>query len=201
MLAAMNALKARLAEEAGLTVGEVEVQLFSTREEYNLALGTTAPADQVGNVIDAGHIWMLAPNRGTAAERADILKGVQVELTRATLWRVQGLTRWMTDGIASYEARLWDSAREQYMRSLVGMRRVAGLRALDGPAYNYLGGAIAAHTAIDYLVRTYGVSALARLVAAVPTNTLDQAFTSAVGVSFTDFDRAWTAYVLATYGR
>lgn len=194
-------IEARVGQELGIRLGEVEVRLFSSRDEYNQALGVTAPADQVGNIVDANHIWLLAPNAANAGEQADILRGVQVELVRVALMQIPNLPLWVRDGVASYEARLWNDARQQYMRSLVLMRRIASLRGLDGATYNYLGGAVTAHTVIEYLVRTYGAPKLAAFLQGLRTVTMEQAMSASLGVTFSEFDRGWMAYVQATYGR
>jgi hypothetical protein len=199
VLDAMLVIKTRLAEETGLSVGTVNVQLFSSREEYNQALGATAPADQVGNIVDNEHIWMLAPSSDNQAERADILKGVEVEITRLALNSVPNMPGWLRDGLASYEARLWNDARQQYMRSLVLMRRIASLRGLEGQTYNYLGGAITAHTVVEYMVKTYGIGVLPKLLTALQDRPFDLALRDSAGVAFADFDRAWVAYVTMTY--
>jgi hypothetical protein len=201
VLEAMVALRPRLAEETGLNTGPVEVKLFASRDEYNQAVGITVPADQVGNVVDAGRIWLLDPGKTPANERGDILKGVQVSLAKATLMQIPGLPLWFTEGIASYEARLWNDYRDAYMRSLVAMRRLASLRALDGWAYNYLGGAVTAHTVITYLVNAYGAQALPALVGAMATQDFDEAVSSTLGVTYAEFDRSWLMYLQATFGR
>jgi hypothetical protein len=195
----MQIIKTRLAEETGLSLGTVNIQLFSSREEYNQALGTTVPADQVGNIVDEEHIWLLAPNRTDAAENADILKGAQVELARLALNPVPNMPTWLRDGLASYEARLWNDARQQYMRSLVSMRRIASLRGLDGQTYNYLGGAVTAHTVVDYMVTTYGIGVLPKLLSALQDRPFEQALLDSAGVAYADFDRAWIAYLNKTY--
>ena len=201
VLDAMMEMKGRLGKDLGLSVGRIDVRLFSSRDEYNRALGTTVPADQVGNIVDPEHIWLLAPNRDNPTEYADILKGVQVEVARLALSQVAMLPLWLRDGVASYEAQLWNDAREQYMRSLVAMRRLTSLRGLDGQTYNYLGGAVTAHTVVDYLVKTYSMQQLAGLLEALRTRPLDQALRDTLSISLSDFDRAWVAYVTSTYGR
>ncbi len=201
VLNAVVAIKTRLAEDLSLTVGDIEVRLFSNRQEYNEALGATAPADQVGNIVDQQHIWLLSPTASNATEQADILKGVQVEVVRLALFQVGNMPQWLRDGISSYEARLWNDARQQYMRSLVAMRRIASLRGPDGVTYNYLGGAVTAHTVIDYLTRTYGPPALTRLLESLKTRSFEQALRESTGAGLSDFDRAWVTYVNQTYGR
>ena len=200
VLQAMNDIQNRMTTELGLAPGTVEVRLFSSRQEYNTALGSTAPADQVGNIVDEQHVWLLAPNASRPAEMADILKGVQVEIVRLALQQTAKMPQWLRDGLASHEARLWNDARTQYMRSLVTARRITSLRALDGNSYNYLGGAVTAQTVIDYLVRTYGVERLPTLVSALKTQPPDQALSDVLGVTFNDFERGWLAYVNSTYG-
>jgi hypothetical protein len=201
VLDAMDTIQARLSEEVGVNVGTVEVRLFSSRDEYNAAIGVTVPADQVGNIADSTHIWLLAPHQDNPSERDDILKGIQVEVTRQVLGQTPNMPLWMRDGIASYEARLWNDARQQFMRGLVSMRRLASLRGLEGQTYNYLGGSVTAHTVIDYLTRAYGMQGLVNMVASLKTLTLEQAIQSVLGVSYSEFDRNWLNYVRTTYGR
>lgn len=201
VLDAMDLIQTRVSQEVGLEMGKTEVKLFATRDDYNAALGLTAPPDQVGNIADDTHIWLLAPHAENTVERDDILKGVQVEMTRQVLARIANMPLWMRDGIASYEARLWNDARQQFMHSLVTMRRLASLRGLEGQTYNYLGGSVTANTVIDYLTKTYGTDGLIRLVADLKTHTLEEAFPAVLGVSYSEFDRNWVSYVRTTYGR
>jgi hypothetical protein len=199
VLDAMAAISGRISQDLGLSVGAVEVRLFSTREEYNQMLGATAPADQVGNIVDRQHVFLLAPNKRAAVEYEDILKGLQVEMVRLALMDIANVPAWLRDGVASFEAGLWNEARQQYMRGLLGIRRVASLRGLDGPSYNYLGGAVTAHTVVEYLTRTYGPEVLPKMLEAMKTQTFEQALRTAAGVSFSEFDRGWLAYVTKTY--
>jgi hypothetical protein len=201
VLDALSAVKRRLSDELGLATGPVEIRLFPNRQAYNEALGTTVPADQVGNIADSGHVWLLAPRSDNPTERDDILKGAQVEIARLALSQVPNLPTWLREGAASYEGRLWNDARQQYLRSLVAMRRITTLRSLDGSSYNYLGGAVTAHTVVDYLVKTYGVAQVARLVDALKTKPLDQALQDTLGASYAEVDRGWMQYLNQTFGR
>jgi hypothetical protein len=200
VLQAMNDIADRMASDLGVASGPVEVKLFSSRQDYNTALGATAPADQVGNIVDEEHVWLLAPNASRPSEESDILKGVQVEIVRLALQQMANVPQWMRDGLASYEAQLWNDERTQYMQSLVASRRITSLAALGGSSYNYLGGAVTAHTVIDYLVRTYGIERLPSLLSALRTETLDQALYDVCGVTLSDFGQGWLTYVYDTYG-
>jgi hypothetical protein len=201
VLDALSAAKRRLSDEMGLTTDPVEIRLFPNRQAYNEALGTTVPADQVGNIADSGHVWLLAPRVDNPAEREDILKGAQVEIARLALSQIPNMPTWLREGAASYEGRLWNDARQQYIKSLVAMRRITSLRSLEGASYNYLGGAVTAHTVVDYLAKTYGVPQVARLVDALKTKTLDQALQDVLGVSFAEVDRGWLQYLNQTFAR
>lgn len=194
-------IKDRISNELGLGVGTIEIRLFSTREEYNTALGTTVPADQVGNIVNRQQVWLLAPRADNAVERQDILKGVQVEIVRLAMLDVANMPAWLRDGLASYEARLWDDARQQFMRGMVAMRRITSLRALDGPTYNYLGGAVTAHTVVEYFVSAHGAAALPTLVENMMTLPFEQALQRTTGATLAAFDRGWVAYVNSTYAR
>jgi hypothetical protein len=201
VLDALSAIKRRLSDEVGLATAPVEIRLFPDRQAYNEALGTTAPADQVGNVADSGHVWLLAPRADNPTERDDILKGAQVEIARLALSQVANMPAWLREGVASYEGRLWNDARQQYLKNIVAMRRITSLRGLDGASYNYAGGAVTAHTVVDYLVKTYGTSQLTRLVDALKTETLDQALQETLGASYVEVDRGWLQYLSQTFAK
>lgn len=200
VLDVMLAINQRLEADLGLGVARMETRLFTSRDEYNRALNMTAPAEQVGNIIDAEHIWLLSPGQASEEERQAILKGVQVEMVRVALMQAPGVSVWLRDGLSSYEAELWDEARATYLRGLLAMRRIVGLQALDGPAYNYVGGAVTAHTVVEVMAQTYGMPAVRDLIARLATAPLDAAIQGALGVSRSEFERVWLEYLRTNYG-
>jgi hypothetical protein len=190
----------RLSADLGLALAPMEVRLFPDRSAYNEAVGRTVPADQVGNLIDANHMYLIAPTHAATAEKTSILKGSIVEQVRALLLAVSPMAQWLNDGLASYEAGLWNEERTAYMRSLMRLRRIVSLQALDSDAYNYMGGSVTAHTVIDYIVRRYGLSTLKTIVANARGQSGVVAVSRGTGAPLADIEAGWLADLRQRFG-
>jgi len=117
--------------------------------------------------------------------------------------------RWLNEGLAVYLSEGYGSDNRQLVSraakdgSLVPLPALAGYFALD-QARIYLSYAESV-SAVDFMVRKYGKSAIQKLVKAYGSGaTDDEAFTAALGVDTSSFNKAWLAdnsvAASATYG-
>jgi Peptidase MA superfamily len=106
--------------------------------------------------------------------------------------------RWLNEGFAQYVAQGYDSNSRQLVSQAVGNGTLVSLLALTDffPLDSqriYLAYAESV-SAVDFMVRTYGQAAIAKLTRAYAGGgTDDEAFTAAFGVTVASFDAAWLA--------
>lgn len=103
---------------------------------------------------------------------------------------------WLNEGLATYTAQGYDESNRAWVEAAVADRTVMPLEALSGrfpTTYERFALAYAESTsAIDFLVRRYGRSALSALVRAYATGVSDDAaLKAALGVDLAGFQAAW----------
>jgi hypothetical protein len=116
-------------------------------------------------------------------------------------WLNEGLATYLSEGYGSYDRSLVTKAVKN--GTLVPLAALAGYFALD-QARIYLSYAEAT-AAVDYMVRTYGQTAVRKMLTTYASGASDdEAFKAGLGVDLATFDAAWLASVgvrsAPTYG-
>ena len=111
--------------------------------------------------------------------------------------------RWLNEGLAVYLSAGYQDSDRQLVRAAVADGTLLPLPALSGQFPTSQDGFYLAYaesvSSLDFLIRTYGQSALVALVASYADGkTDDEAFQAALGVDVAGFDAAWFADVGAT---
>ncbi len=111
--------------------------------------------------------------------------------------------RWLNEGLAVYLSQGYDATDRALVASAASGRTLIPLAGLAGQFPTTLDQFSLAYaesvSAVDYLVRTHGRTTLVALIRSYATGvTDDEAFTAAIGVDATAFDRAWLASIGAT---
>jgi hypothetical protein len=105
-------------------------------------------------------------------------------------WLNEGLATYLSEGYGSSDRSLVSKAAKN--GTLVPLAALAGYFALDQTRI-YLSYAEAT-SAVDYMVRTYGQTAVRKMLTAYSTGASDdEAFTRGLGVDVATFDKAWLA--------
>jgi len=106
--------------------------------------------------------------------------------------------RWLNEGLAVYLSQGYDSSDRALVSTAASSRTLMPLTALTGEfpttADRFYLAYAESVSAVDYLVRTYGQAAIARLVKTYATGASDdEAFTAAFGVDTAAIGKAWLA--------
>ncbi|MFI5226609.1 MAG: peptidase MA family metallohydrolase [Candidatus Limnocylindrales bacterium] len=110
--------------------------------------------------------------------------------------------RWLNEGLAVYLSQGYDSDDQGLVAGAAGSGAIMPLTALVGQfptnADRFYLAYAESVSAVDYLIKTDGQTAVDRLIAAYATGvTDDAAFTAAIGMDMTAFDAAWQASIHA----
>ncbi|MFI5258157.1 MAG: peptidase MA family metallohydrolase [Candidatus Limnocylindrales bacterium] len=106
--------------------------------------------------------------------------------------------RWLNEGLAVYLSQGYDSSDKGLVSSAAASKTLMPLSALTGEFPTdtdrfYLAYAESV-SSVDYMIRTYGQPAIAKMVKAYGTGASDdEAFTAAFGVTAEAVDKAWLA--------
>ncbi len=158
----------------------------------------SAPDWVLGLTNLSGEIKIISPlNPGPNHTFKSILLCMDHEFTHAVVLRGLGATSlptWLSEGMASYEARLFDPASWAAIEPYVRADRIPTFSALEaGSSYGDNGGYIWSYTIVDFAMREYGRGTLRPWI----DNRGD--FDSTFGVGEEAFRARWIEYLKAHY--
>jgi hypothetical protein len=178
---------------------KVVLEIYPDITSLHRAMGAPNAPDWVLGLTNlSGEIKIISPlNPGPSHTFLSILLCMDHEFTHAAVLRGLGATSlptWLSEGTASYEARLFDPASWDTFEPYVRTGRIPAFSALEeGSSYGDNGGYFWSYTIVDFALRTYGRDALR------PWLDNHGAFDSTFGVSEEAFRAGWVAYLKAHY--
>ncbi len=178
---------------------EVVLEIYPDITSLHRAMGAPDAPDWVlGLTSLSGEIKIISPlNPGPNHTFQSILLCMDHELTHAALLRglrATSLPAWLSEGTASYEARLFDSASWDAFEPYVRAGRVPTFRALEDVSfYGDNGGYFWSYTIVDFAMTAYGRATLR------PWLDDRGRFDSTFGVTEEAFRARWLQYLNAHY--
>jgi len=178
---------------------KVVLEIYPDITSLHRAMGAPNAPDWVLGLTNlSGEIKIISPlNPGPNHTFQSILLCMDHEFTHAAVLRGLGATSlptWLSEGTASYEARLLDPASWDTFEPYVRAGRIPPFSALeDGSSYGDNGGYFWSYTIVDFATRTYGRDTLR------PWLDNGGAFDSTFGVGEEAFRARWIAYLKAHY--
>jgi hypothetical protein len=177
----------------------VVLEIYPDLDSLHRAMGSPdAPEWVVGLSNLAGEIKVLSPlHPGSDRTFESMLKCMDHELTHAVVLRGLGAIRlpaWLSEGTASWEARLIDEAGWAGIQPYVETGRIptfAGLSTEASFADN--GGYVWSYTIVDFAMAEYGLGTLR------PWIDNRGGFEATFGVGEEAFRAGWIAYLKARY--
>ena len=107
---------------------------------------------------------------------------------------------WVLEGLAEHQRGEWDADDLSILKRLVGSGTMPTLSAIELGQVETRNGAVFGHAAFDFLSSRAGSEGLRRFFQTVrenPAGNLANAYIAAVGLSRSDFDEAFAAYLTA----
>jgi hypothetical protein len=178
---------------------QVVLEVYPDLTSLHRAMGAPGAPDWVLGLTDlSGGIKIISPlNPGPNHTFDWILRCMDHELTHAVILRGLGetsLPTWLSEGTASYEARLFDAGSWDAFEPYVRAGRIPTFASLEeGSSYGDNGGYFWSYTIVDFATRRYGRDTLR------PWLDGGGAFDSTFGVSEEAFRAAWVEDLEAHY--
>lgn len=185
----------------------VDFYVYADQQAFYDALGP-GTRENVGGEADAGIRTLFALIPPSQIDDAWVGIVIPHELTHLVIDTAAGnpyhfLPRWLNEGLAVYESQGYDTSDRGLVSDAVGAGTLIPLDGLVGQFPTSADGFFLAYaesvSAVDFLFRTYGQSALVTLVRSYKDGTTDdEAFQKGLGVDTTAFATAWLASLGAT---
>jgi hypothetical protein len=196
----LEANQQRICSDLRYTLGfKVVLEIYPDIASLHRAMGAPSAPDWVLGLTNlSGEIKIISPlNPGPNHTFQSILLCMDHEFTHAALLRGLGATSlptWLSEGTASYEARLFDSASWAAFETYVMAGRIPTFRALEeGSSYGDNGGYFWSYAIVEFAMTTYGRDTLR------PWLDSRGSFDSTFGITEEAFRARWVAYLKAHY--
>jgi hypothetical protein len=182
--------------------GKVDIFVYADQAPFRDAIGPGSPENAAGVPFSSIQTFfaLIRPEQIDSSWVDDVVPHELVHLVLdAAIGPGIDVPLWLHEGLAVYLSSGNTDADRRTVRDAVRDRTLVPLDGLAGDFPSDAGGARStaayaeAVSAVDFMVRTYGQAAIARLVAAFATQGADAAFMSALGTDMTGFQVAWLA--------
>jgi hypothetical protein len=187
--------------EADADEKRIQIYIYPDLTTFHEAIGWPDAEDWVVGTASGGDaVKMVSPNNADASHNYDQMLQVAVhEFTHIVIANIEKTTaipRWLSEGIAEYEAEQMDENRKSAVRSKIIAESVPTLNEMKmstSTEFGKMGGYELSYTIVEYIVSEYGYEKLILLV----RNPDD--FTGAFGVSEADFETGWLGFINENY--
>lgn len=174
---------------------KINVYIYSDLKSYHEIINQPdAPNWVVGNSNPPDTIYMVNPSKaGSGYSYSDFMKVIVHEFTHIVTAKINpnisSIPRWLTDGIAVYEAKQDDNVNQVISRAK-SINKFPKLKDLENPftfgddcGYQY------SYSIVDYIIKTYGYDKLIALIKS-PAD-----FEKILGITEDNFQKKWIFYV------
>jgi hypothetical protein len=174
---------------------KTNIYIYSDLKSYHEAIyQPDAPNWAVGNAELPDTIDMVNPLKaGNGYSHSDFMKVIVHEFTHIVTAKINpninSIPRWLTDGIAVYEAKQDDNVNQVISRAKA-INKFPKLKDLENPytfgddcGYQY------SYSIVDFIIKTYGYDKLIALIKS-PAD-----FEKILGITEDNFQKKWISYV------
>ena len=151
---------------------KVKVYIYPDIETFHKAVGVPKAPDWLVGIGGLGQLKIVSPlNPGGAHSYNFLMKNMVHEFVHVASWNLRGnadnVPKWLSEGIAYYEADQIEENGLRILRSRVSQGRIPSLYRMEVAGsvdFGDLGGYLFGYTIIEYMVKKYGMKTVAELI-------------------------------------